>query len=155
MACALRRYGVTDPGKTVNILNAAQAVHIVCVRRAFVVAFYFSYALRHIDRRAYLVDGIGGMFAQQTQPIKKSATVIAISFIPYVKETLEAAATALKKRSALIVITARPLSPMALQAIVSQVVKEAQVGNFYSLISSLYLAQTLSIGLAFCRQNNH
>ncbi|AJQ97365.1 MurR/RpiR family transcriptional regulator [Gynuella sunshinyii] len=141
--------------KALDILENAKSTHIVGVRRAFVVASYFAYALRHIEHHAYLVDGIGGMFKEQAQSIDAKDAVIAISFTPYAQETLDVAQIAMKKGSPLIVITDSPLSPLALQASVSLVVKEAQVRSFRSLTSSLCLAQTLSIGLAYRLQANN
>ncbi len=139
--------------KAISILEQARSTHIVGVRRAFVVASYFAYSLRHVDQRAYLVDGIGGMFKEQAEAIDHGDAVIAISFSPYGQETLDVAEIALNKGVPLIVITDSPLSPLARQATVCLVVQEAQVRNFRSLTSSLCLAQTLSIGLAYRLQN--
>lgn len=132
-----------------DILEEAGSIHIVGVRRAFVVASYFAYALRHVDQRAYLVDGIGGMFHEQADAISDGDAVIAISFTPYGRETLDVAQIALDKGVPLIVITDSPLSPLARQATVCLLVQEAQVRSFRSLTSSLCLAQALSIGLAY------
>lgn len=135
--------------KALDILEHANATHIVGVRRAFVVASYFAYALRHVDQRAYLLDGIGGMFKEQAEAIGDGDAVIAISFTPYGRETLDVAKIALDKGVPLIVITDSPLSPLARQATVCLLVQEAQVRSFRSLTSSLCLAQALSIGLAY------
>ncbi|EXJ11858.1 MurR/RpiR family transcriptional regulator [Nitrincola nitratireducens] len=135
--------------KVLDILAAAEATHIVGVRRAFVIASYFAYALRHVDRRAYLIDGIGGMYSEQAQAIGKQDAVIAISFSPYGQETLNVANIALEKEVPLIVISDSPLSPLARHASACLIVQEAQVRSFRSLNSSLCLAQTLSIALAY------
>jgi DNA-binding MurR/RpiR family transcriptional regulator len=140
--------------KAVDFLHNAAAIHIMGVRRSFVVASYFAYAMRHIDRRAYLLDGIGGMYTEQAHSIEPNDAMIAISFTPYAKETLEIADIALRKGTPLIAITDSPLSPLALQANVCLVVKEAQVRNFRSLTTSLCLAQALSIGLAFRQEQD-
>lgn len=132
-----------------DILASAEATHIVGVRRAFVIASYFAYALRHVDRRAYLIDGIGGMYSEQAQAIGKKDAVIAISFSPYGQETLNVANIALEKGVPLIVISDSPLSPLARHASACLIVQEAQVRSFRSLNSSLCLAQTLSIALAY------
>jgi len=139
----------TNLDKALGILQEACSTHIVGVHRAFVVASYFTYALRHVDRRAYLVDGIGGMFKEQAEAIDQGDAVIAISLTPYGQETLEVAKIAVDKGVPLIVIADSPLSPLARQASVCLVVQEAQVRSFRSLTSSLCLAQTLSIGLAY------
>ncbi len=37
---------------------------LVCAGRSS-VASYLTYALRHLDRKAFLIDGLGGMFTEQ------------------------------------------------------------------------------------------
>lgn len=134
--------------KAITILANAQAAHIVGVRRAFVVASYFAYALRHIDRKAYLVDGVGGMYKEQASSLDQNDVLIAVSFHPYAEETQLVAKAAAAKGVPLIVITDNQISPLASIASVSFVVKEAEIDTFRSLSSSLVLAQALSIGLA-------
>ena len=138
-----------DLDNAIDILARAQATHIVGVRRAFVVASYFSYALRHIDRRAYLIDGVGGMFREQASTLSSDDALIAISFHPYGAETQEVVKAAAEKDVPRIVITDSELSPLASMASVCFVVKEADVHSFRSLTSTLCLAQSLSIGLAY------
>ncbi|WP_417439373.1 MULTISPECIES: MurR/RpiR family transcriptional regulator [Gammaproteobacteria] len=134
--------------RAIEVLANAHAAHIVGVRRAFVVASYFAYALRHIDRKAYLVDGVGGMYMEQASTLDEHDVLIAVSFHPYAEETQVVAKAAAEKGVPLIVITDNQISPLASIATVSFVVKEAEIDSFRSLSSSLVLAQSLSIGLA-------
>ncbi|MAF16357.1 MAG: Fe-S cluster assembly protein HesB [Marinomonas sp.] len=134
--------------RAIDVLANAHAAHIVGVRRAFVVASYFAYALRHIDRKAYLVDGVGGMYKEQASTLDENDVLIAVSFHPYAEETQVVAKAAAEKGVPLIVITDNQISPLASIATVSFVVKEAEIDSFRSLSSSLVLAQALSIGLA-------
>ncbi len=142
-----------DMEQAIDILLNAKATYIVGVRRAFVVSTYFSYALRHIDRRAYLIDGAGGMFKEQANTIKAEDALIAISFHPYAAETQSVVDLAIERDVPLILITDSLLSPLASQAAVCFIVKEAEVNAFRSLSSSLCLAQSLSIGLAYRLEN--
>ena len=142
-----------DMEQAIDILLQAKATYIVGVRRAFVVSTYFSYALRHIDRRAYLIDGAGGMFKEQATTMKAEDALIAISFHPYAAETQGVVDQALSRNVPLILITDSLLSPLASQAAVCFIVKEAEVNAFRSLSSSLCLAQSLSIGLAYRLEN--
>ena len=139
----------SDLDQAVNILLNAQTTHIVGVRRAFVVASYFSYVLRHMDRRAYLIDGVGGMYPEQASTLCQQDALIAISFHPYAKETQDVVRAAAERNVPLIVITDSQVSPLASLADVCLVVKEAEVHSFRSLSSSLCLAQSLSISLAY------
>ncbi len=138
-----------DLERAVDILAAAESTHVVGVRRAFVVATYFAYALRHIDRRAYLIDGVGGMFAEQGGAIGDNDAVIAISFHPYAPETQVVARAAVERGVPLILITDSQLSPLASCASVCFVVRDAEVHGFRALGSTLCLAQALSISLAY------
>jgi DNA-binding MurR/RpiR family transcriptional regulator len=152
-ANALEHLGETieedDLVKAISILEGVRSTHIVGVRRAFVVASYFAYALRHIDCQAFLVDGVGGMYREQAGALAKEDALIAVSFHPYAGETLDVAKAALEKNVPLIVITDSEVSPLANSATVCFVVKEASVHSFRSLSSSLCLAQAISIGLAY------
>jgi len=138
-----------DLEKAIDILADAESTHVVGVRRAFVVATYFAYALRHIDRRAYLIDGVGGMYREQGSSVGDKDAVIATSFHPYAPETQEVAKAAVEKGVPLILITDSQLSPLASSASVCFVVRDAEVHGFRSLGSTLCLAQALSIGLAY------
>jgi DNA-binding MurR/RpiR family transcriptional regulator len=156
-ASALEHLGETvveaDMRKAIDILAHARSTHVVGVRRAFVVASYFAYALRHIDCQAFLVDGVGGMYREQAGAINADDALIAISFHPYASETLDVARAAVDKNVPLIVITDSQVSPLVSAASVCFVVKEANVHSFRSLSSSLCLAQSLAIGLAHCKDN--
>lgn len=138
-----------DLDKAIQILSQAHAAHIVGVRRAFVVASYFAYALRNINQKAYLVDGVGGMYKEQASALDKNDVLIAVSFHPYAVETQSVARAAVEKNVPLIIITDNQVSPLASIASVCFVVKEAEIDSFRSLSSSLCLAQALSIGLAY------
>ncbi len=143
-----------DIQAAIDILLAAKTTYVVGVRRAFIVANYFCYALQHINRQIYLVDGAGGMFNQQINAVTAADALIAVSFEPYANETQAVVDRAKAQHSALIVITDSLVSPLAQIADVCFVVKEAEVSGFRSLTSSLCLAQSLSIGLAYRLENS-
>jgi DNA-binding MurR/RpiR family transcriptional regulator len=132
-----------------DILTAAESTHIMGARRAFSVSSYFAYALRHVNRRAYLVDGVGGMYREQANTIGPNDALIAVSFHPYGPETQEVVKIARERNVPVIVITDSQLSPLASEATVCLTIKEAEVHGFRSLASSLCLAQSLSISLAY------
>ena len=94
------------------------------------------------------------MFNQQINAVTAADALIAVSFEPYANETQAVVDTAKAQHSALIVITDSLVSPLAQIADVCFVVKEAEVSGFRSLTSSLCLAQSLSIGLAYRLENS-
>jgi DNA-binding MurR/RpiR family transcriptional regulator len=131
-----------------EFLAAADTVYIIGVRRAFVVASYFAYALRHAERRAFLVDSIGGLTKEQGSSVRKGDALIAVSFHPYATETQDIVKDAASKGVPVVLITDSQLSPLAPLASSMLIVKEADVHGIRSLSASLCIAQALSISLA-------
>jgi len=129
-------------------LLEADTVYIIGVRRAFVVASYFAYALRHAERRAFLVDSVGGLTREQGCSVRRGDALIAVSFHPYAAETQEIVRDAAGKGVPVVLITDSQLSPLAPLASSMLIVKEADVHGIRSLSASLCIAQALSVSLA-------
>ncbi|MEX1215490.1 MurR/RpiR family transcriptional regulator [Saccharospirillum sp.] len=140
--------------QAIDILARADATHIIGVRRSFVPATYFAYALRHIDRKAHLLDNVGGMYKEQAGTISASDAVIAISFRPYAAETDDSVRIAAERGVPVIVITDSKLSPLANFGSVVFTLPDAEVHGFRSLTPTLCLAQSLAIGLAYRLDKN-
>lgn len=135
--------------RVIDLLVDAEATHIVGVRRAFTVASYVAYALRHFNRRAFLIDGVGSMYREQCGSIGPKDILFAISFSPYGQETQEVVREAAEKGVPIIVLTDSQLSPLAPLATECFIVREAEVHGFRSLTASLCLVQSLAISLAY------
>lgn len=133
--------------QALDILEEARAIHVMGARRSFVVASYMTYALHHIDKRAFLISGLGGMYGEQVRSIGENDALMVISFTPYAEETRNLAATARERNIPLVVITDSNVSPLSKMADVYFVVQEAEVKSFRGLAASLCLAQTLAIAL--------
>lgn len=142
----------TSPEKlneAIQILSQAENIYLIGLGRSFSVASYLTYALRHLNRRAFLIDGLGGMFKEQLSMISERDAVIAISFSPYAEETVTLSEVASRTGTKQVIITDSQISPLASFSDVCFVVKEAQVDAFRSQAASLCLAQTLAVSLAF------
>lgn len=135
--------------RAVDILEQADSIYVVGVRRSHAAAVYIVYALRHIELPTHLVDGAGGMFREQASVIGPKDVLIAISFKPYGEETLSTLRTAKARGARVILFTDSRLSPAARDVDVCFCVHDAEVRSFRSLSSSLCLAQSLCIGLAY------
>jgi DNA-binding MurR/RpiR family transcriptional regulator len=72
-----------------------------------------------------------------------------VSFAPYAQETLEMAQAAVARGAQLIAITDSQLSPLAAQASVVLIAQDGATFGFRSLTSTLALAQSLFLGLAY------
>ncbi|ALM51937.1 MurR/RpiR family transcriptional regulator [Halomonas huangheensis] len=133
--------------QALDILDKAAAIHVLGARRSFVVANYMTYVLHHIEKPAFLVNGLGGMYGEQIRAIGPRDALIAVSFSPYAEESLHAAEQARSRGVPTVVITDSSLSPLARLADVVLVVHEAEVKSFRGLAASLCLSQTLAIAL--------
>ncbi|WP_250472661.1 MurR/RpiR family transcriptional regulator [Caballeronia sp. GAFFF1] len=133
----------------VEMLEKAENIYVIGVRRSFAVASYIVYALGHTKKRVHLISGVGGMFREQIRSVKKGDVLIAISFAPYGKETQYCVRAAQHHGAATLVITDSQLSPLARHASASLLVKEGSAFAFRSLTSTICLCQALFIALAY------
>ncbi|ELY4672843.1 MurR/RpiR family transcriptional regulator [Cronobacter muytjensii] len=137
-----------DLENAVRLLAEAENIYVIGLRRSFSVASYLTYALRHLDRKAFLIDGLGGMFTEQLSLVGPKDVVVAVSFSPYSREVVELVELGAQRKARQIAITDSQVSPLAAFSDVCFVVREAQVDGFRSQVASLCLAQTLAVSLA-------
>jgi len=133
----------------VDILSKAENIYIIGLRRSFSTAAYLTYALRHVERRAFLIDGLGGMFNEQFSMVGPNDAVVSISFSPYATETVTLSEAAAKAGAKQIIITDSQVSPLAAFSDVCFIVNEGKVDAFRSQSASLCLVQSLAVALAF------
>ncbi|MDE1183781.1 MurR/RpiR family transcriptional regulator [Paraburkholderia sp.] len=133
----------------VKMLQKADNIYVIGVRRSFPVASYIVYALQHTAKRVHLVSGFGGMYREQIRSVRKGDVVIAISFAPYGKETQHCLRVAHHQQAKTLVITDSQLSPLARYATTQLYVKEGSAFAFRSLTSTICLCQALFIALAY------
>lgn len=130
-----------------DIFEKAQAIHVMGARRSFVVASYMTYALHHIEKPAFLMNGIGGMYSEQVKAVATHDALLVISFAPYAQESRDVAEEAHRRGIPLVVLTDSSLSPLVRLSDVALIVHEAEVKSFRGLTASLCLTQTLAISL--------
>ncbi|RBI65612.1 Fe-S cluster assembly protein HesB [Vreelandella sulfidaeris] len=130
-----------------DIFEKANAVHVMGARRSFVVASYMTYALHHIEKPAFLMNGLGGMYSEQVKAVGTHDALLVISFAPYAQESRDVAEEAHRRGIPLVVLTDSSLSPLVRLADVALIVHEAEVKSFRGLTASLCLTQTLAISL--------
>jgi DNA-binding MurR/RpiR family transcriptional regulator len=133
----------------VKMLQQAENIYVIGVRRSFPVASYVVYALQHTAKRVHLLSGFGGMYREQIRSVAKGDVVIAISFAPYGKETLFCVRAAQRHGAKTLVVTDGQLSPLARYASARLFVKEGSAFAFRSLTSTICLCQALFIALAY------
>jgi len=133
----------------VDLLANADTIWIAGSRRSFPVAVYLEYALQHTDRRIGLISALGSMHLGQMNSVRQGDVMIAISYAPYADETLKVVEAALQRGVHLIAITDSTMGPLARDAHASLVVHESSTFGFRSLSSTMALAQSLFIALAY------
>lgn len=138
-----------DLEKSVELMHRAHTVYLAGVRRSFPVAAYLAYSLSHVEKRAFLLDGVAGMTSEQSWMLGPDDVVIAISFRPYADDTVAVAERAKANGAPLIAISDSRLSPIARDAAVCFEIKDAEVRQFRSLTASMCIAQTLVISYAY------
>jgi len=134
--------------RAVESMLQAAAVYVIGLRRSFPVAAYLAYGLRHVDKPVHLIDGLAGMFVEQSTQMGNRDVLLAISFRPYAKETADIVGRAREAGATVIVISDSRVSPVAREADVAFDVRDAEVRQFRSLTASLCLAQTLVVSCA-------
>lgn len=138
-----------DLDSSIDLIYRAHTIYLAGVRRAFPVAAYLAYSLSHVEKRAFLLDGVAGMTSEQSWMLGPDDLLIAVSFKPYASETLAVAETAASNNVPMIIISDSHLSPIAKKADVCFEIKDAEVRQFRSLTASMCLAQTLVISYAY------
>lgn len=138
-----------DMRAAVDLILAADTVHVVGFRRSFPVASYLAYSLLQAGKRAVFVDGVGGLAKQQVQMIGASDLLIAVSFHPYSEETVGIVDLVRANDGRILAISDSLVSPVAKPADHVLQVRESEVRKFRSLSASMCLAQALVINFAF------
>lgn len=135
--------------KAVDLLAEADCIWIAASRRSFPIAVYLDYALQHTDKRVGLVSSMGSMQLGQMRSVRKNDVIVTISFSPYAEETISVAKLAVERGAKLIAITDSRMSPLAKFAQVALIVQDNSTFGFRSLSSTMGLAQSLFIALAY------
>jgi len=133
----------------VDLLVDAPALWLAAARRAFPVGAYLAYALQHTAKPVHWLHGLGAMQMGELRAMAPGDVIVAVSFDPYARETLELADAAIARGARLIALTDSPLSPLAARASVTLIAQDSATFGFRSLTGTLCLAQSLFIALAY------
>lgn len=131
--------------RAIDLLVAAQTVHIIGLRRAFPVATYMAYVFEKMGVSAILHDGVGAL--DHRHSLRAGDAVLAISFAPYSSETIAIAAEAEVRGLAVVALTDSLASPLARSATAILMVPEVDFGAFRALSATLAMAMTLAVAV--------
>jgi len=135
--------------KAVDLIVNADNIYVVGVRRSFAVADYLVYNLQHTQKKIHLVSGLGGSYREQMRSVRANDLVIAISFVPYAKETQHCLRFARQQQANTLILTDSHLSPLAKNANSLLLVNEGSALAFRSLSATLCLCQALFVAVAY------
>lgn len=135
--------------KAIALLQEVDRIYVMGQRRAFPVSTYLVYVLNHSQCRAHLLDGQGGLLAEQLNTMSDRDALIATTFQPYSEETKVAILAAKDTGAKVILITDSSLYPLASKVDICFLAHDAEVLTFRSLTSSMCLAQSLATALVF------
>ncbi|KAF1046298.1 MurR/RpiR family transcriptional regulator [Xylophilus sp.] len=133
----------------VDLMLAAPALWLAASRRAFPVGAYLAYALQHTARPVHWLHGLGAMHKGELRALQPGDVMLAVSFEPYAAETLELVDDALARGARLVALTDSQLSPLAARADATLLAQDGATFGFRSLTSTLCLAQSLFLALAY------
>ena len=138
----------SDLLRAVNMIQQADTVYIMGVRRAHPVATYLAYGLWQLDRRCVLMGSKGGLHQEEATGIRRTDLVILVSYYPYGEETLWMHEHARLRGARVITITDNEVSPLAQDADQALFTKDAEITGVRGLSTSMCLAQSLVLSLA-------
>ena len=78
-----------DLTRAIGIMGAAQTIYVVGLGGSFPVAAHLTYVLRRMGRRVVLLDGLGSALGDHVLTATPQDAVIAISFRPYNRDTVQ------------------------------------------------------------------
>lgn len=133
----------------VGILQNAEHIYVMGVRRMFPIASYLGYALLHTRKRVIMVDSLGGLYKEQIEGLSKGDVLLSISMTPYGTETRYCTDLAVERGATVVAITDSSLSPISRVAAVTLTVRESEAYSFRALACTMSLAQSLFIALAY------
>ena len=134
--------------RAVALLARARTVNVIGQLRAYPIANYFRYVLTHLRRDVRLLDGAGGLAAEQAQLIDADSVLLAVSFRHYAREVVDIVEASHGRGVPIVAITDSQLSPLAKHADVYFEVRGGESNFARSLAAPMCLAQALVIALA-------
>ena len=135
--------------RSVDLLAAAQTVHVVGLRRAFPVATYLAYVFEKMSVPAMLHDGVGKL--DHRFALRPGDALLAITFAPYSEETLALAQDAKSRGLPVVALTDRMSSPLARVSDAVLTVEEVDFGAFRSLSATIAMAISLAVAVGSAR----
>lgn len=122
-------------------LNAARRVYVLGLRSCHALAHYFHYAYAMVREDVRLVDGSGGTFLDSLRGLGPKDVLLAISFRPYTRETVQALDIAEEAGATIVALTDSLVSPLARPARHVLLADTTSPNFFQSLVAAQSIIQ--------------
>lgn len=134
--------------RALDLLEGAETIYLIGLRRSFPVTSYMAYALAKLGIRTLLIDAVAGLASEQAGFVTPRDAAITISFTPYASETVALTQQVRDKGAKVVAITDSVFSPLAGLSDSWFEVAEADFEGFRTLNATMTLAMALTVALA-------
>jgi DNA-binding MurR/RpiR family transcriptional regulator len=136
-----------DLARAIGIMAAAHTIYVVGLGGSFPVAAHLTYVLRRTGRRVVQLDGLGGALGDHPLTATAQDAVIAISFRPYNRDTVQIFPEFLARGVPGIAVTDSLLSPIVTGAAVAFEIPDMPEAALRTMVAPMCLVQSLAVGL--------
>jgi DNA-binding MurR/RpiR family transcriptional regulator len=137
-----------DLTRAIGIMGGAQTIYVVGLGGSFPVAAHLTYVLRRMGRRVVLLDGLGSALGDHVLTATPQDAVIAISFRPYNRDTVQVFPDFLARGVPGIAVTDSLLSPIVTGAAVAFEIPDMPEAALRTMVAPMCLVQSLAVGLS-------
>lgn len=126
----------------------AHRIYFLGLRASHGLALYLHYTYGLLASNGVLVQGLGGTLHDQIGEMGCNDLLVAMSFAPYTRQTVDAVAQALEQGADLLALTDSALSPIARSATHTLLFRADSPSYFHSMVGALALAEALAAAVA-------
>lgn len=143
LSLTLEANGADGLAATSSVLAKARRLYILGLRSLYPAAFYTHYACSIFRDNTILLDGPGGMYADNLRGINDQDAMLIFSLEPYSSEVVQAAKFAVERGAQAVAITDSLISPLAALTPHLLLVGTDGPSLFKSVVPAVAIAQAL------------
>lgn len=136
-----------DLTRAIGLLGKAHTVYVLGLGGSFPVAAHLTYVLRRLGRRVVLLDNLGGALGDHVLTATRKDALIAISFRPYNRDTVQAFSEFVARGVPAVAVTDSLLSPIVTGASVVFEIPDMPEAALRTMVAPMCLVQSLAVGL--------
>ncbi|MFM9847923.1 MAG: MurR/RpiR family transcriptional regulator [Hyphomicrobiaceae bacterium] len=136
-----------DLARAIGLMGKAHTNYVLGLGGSFPVAAHLTYVLRRLGRRAVLLDGLGNVLTDHVLTATRKDAMIAISFRPYNRETVQLVPEFVARGVPTIAVTDSLLSPIVTGANVAFEIPDMPEAALRTMVAPMCLVQALAVGL--------